>query len=155
MKEFLEACKVEIEQLLKMGVWNVVPQLSIKGKLIPLKWVFTYKFNQDGYLIKYKARIVVRGDLQPKGSLDSTYAATLAAKSFRALMAFAAEHDLEIWQYNIVGAFLNAMITAKNPIWCKLPDGFKINGKCVKLNRALYRMRDSPLLWYDKFSRSL
>jgi hypothetical protein len=96
MTEFLEACKVEIEQLLKIGVWNVVPQSSIKGKLIPLKWVFTYKFDQDGYLIKYKARIVVQGDLQPKGSLDSTYAATLAAKSFRALMAFAAEHDLEI-----------------------------------------------------------
>jgi hypothetical protein len=45
MREFLEACKVEIEQLLKIGVWNVVPQSSIKGKPIPLKWVFTYKFN--------------------------------------------------------------------------------------------------------------
>jgi hypothetical protein len=37
MREFLEACKVEIEQLLKIGVWNVVLQSSIKGKLIPLK----------------------------------------------------------------------------------------------------------------------
>jgi hypothetical protein len=56
----------------------------------------TYKLDLNGYLIKYKARIVVRGDLQPKGSLDSTCAATLVAKSFPVLMAFAAEHDLEI-----------------------------------------------------------
>jgi hypothetical protein len=47
------------------------------------------------------------------------------------------------------------MITATNPIWCELLDGFKIDGNCVKLNRALYGIRDSPLLWYDEFSRSL
>jgi len=27
-------------------------------------WVFTYKLDEDGFVIKYKARLVVRGDLQ-------------------------------------------------------------------------------------------
>jgi hypothetical protein len=40
-------------------------------------WVFTNKFNKDGYLLKEKARIVVRGDLYITD--DDTYAATLAA----------------------------------------------------------------------------
>jgi len=26
-------------------------------------WVFTYKFDENGYLYKYKTRLVVRGDL--------------------------------------------------------------------------------------------
>ena len=43
-------------------------------------WVFTYKFNEDGYLLKYKARLVVCGDLQEK--YGDTYAATLAARLF-------------------------------------------------------------------------
>jgi hypothetical protein len=81
-----------------------------------------------------------------------TYAATLAAKSFRTAMAIAAEFDLEIRQYNVVGAFLNALITADNPVVCELPDRFRKEGKCVRLNRALYGLRDSPLLWYEEFS---
>ena len=45
-------------------------------------WVFDYKFDEDGYLLKYKARLVVRGDLQEQ--YGDTYAATLAARLFKA-----------------------------------------------------------------------
>jgi hypothetical protein len=44
---------------------------------LPLIWVFTNKFDEDGYLLKEKARIVARGDLYT--TEDDTYAATLAA----------------------------------------------------------------------------
>jgi len=27
-------------------------------------WVFTYKLDKDGFVIKYKARFIIRGDLQ-------------------------------------------------------------------------------------------
>lgn len=50
-------------------------------KTIPLTWVFAYKFDTNGYVTKFKARICVRGDLQPKSDKD-TYAATLAARVF-------------------------------------------------------------------------
>jgi hypothetical protein len=40
-------------------------------------WVFTYKFDKDSYLTKFKARLVVRGDLQQV--YKDTYVATLAA----------------------------------------------------------------------------
>ena len=43
---------------------------------MPLKWVFLYKFDQDGYLFKCKAKICVRGDLQ-EGDPYDTYVATL------------------------------------------------------------------------------
>jgi hypothetical protein len=43
-------------------------------------WVFTNKFDEDGYFLKAKARLVVRGDLQLYWG--DTYAATLAAKTF-------------------------------------------------------------------------
>ena len=33
-------------------------------KLLPLMWRFKYKFDSDGYLQKFKARLCARGDLQ-------------------------------------------------------------------------------------------
>jgi len=31
---------------------------------LPLIWVLTYKFDTNGYLLKYKARLIAKGDLQ-------------------------------------------------------------------------------------------
>src|SRR5208282_4462043 len=80
-KEFKEACRVELRRILVMGVWRLLDSGRVE-KPLPLKWVFTYKFDEGGHLIKCKARICVRGDLQ-EACDESTYAATLAAKSFR------------------------------------------------------------------------
>jgi hypothetical protein len=62
---------------------------------LPLKWVFLYKFNKDGYLYKFKARLVVRGDLQHK--YRDIYAATLVARVFRLLIAIAAAFSLQAY----------------------------------------------------------
>ncbi|KAF1923419.1 uncharacterized protein M421DRAFT_9654 [Didymella exigua CBS 183.55] len=43
-------------------------------------------------------------------------------------MAIAAQFDLEVLQYDVVGAFLNAMITSEHPVVCDMPDGFKKPG---------------------------
>jgi hypothetical protein len=37
-------------------------------------------------------------------------------------------------QYNVVGAFLNAMITLENLVICEILDGFKKDRICAKLN---------------------
>jgi hypothetical protein len=60
---------------------------------LPLMWVFTYKFNENGYLLKHKARLVARGDMQYTN--EDTYVATLVAQTFRAIMAIVATFDLE------------------------------------------------------------
>ena len=52
------------------------------------------QIRHRGYLEKYKARLCIRGDLQ-ESSREDNYAATLAARTFRALMAIAAPYDLE------------------------------------------------------------
>jgi hypothetical protein len=65
-------------------------------KVIPLTWVFIYKIDTDDYLTKFKARIYVRGDLQPRFNKE-TYVATLAARIFRTLMAMTAVYDLKIY----------------------------------------------------------
>ncbi|KAF4303282.1 Integrase catalytic core [Botryosphaeria dothidea] len=88
------------------GVWIVVDEDQARKankEVIPLTWVFKYKFDKKGYLTKIKARVCVRGDLQV--SYQDTYAATLAFRIFRTLMAIVYAFDLEMWQYDVVNAF--------------------------------------------------
>ncbi len=93
-KEFQQAASIEFKEIGDRGTWIPVPQP--KGAfVIPLKWVYTYKFDADGLVTKFKARLCVRGDLQLMNSAE-TYAATLAARVFRFIMAIVAAFDLEL-----------------------------------------------------------
>ncbi|KAF7577972.1 Dimer-Tnp-hAT domain containing protein [Pyrenophora tritici-repentis] len=98
-----------------------------------LMWVFTYKFDEDGYLYRFKARLVVRGDLEQL--YGDTYAATLAARTFRALIAIANQFGLELLQYDVPNAFLNATLNRK--LYAETPDGFKKDGELLQVLRAL------------------
>ena len=119
---------------------------------MPVLWAFTYKTDTNGYLTRFKVRICVRGDLQESVHED-TYAATLAARSFRALMAIVAIFDLDCWQGDAVNAFANS--TIDEVVYIKCPDGFGVKGKCLLLHRALYGLRRSPLLWHNELTTTL
>ena len=54
---------------------------------------------------------------------EETYAATLAAKVFRALCAIIAAFDLETFAIDAVNAFVNSNV--EGVIYCEPPDGFK------------------------------
>jgi hypothetical protein len=69
--------------------------------------VFTYKFDTDDFLSKFKARLCVRIDLQTPSQYD-TYAATLSARTFRSIIAVAAAFDLGIFQFGAVNTFINS-----------------------------------------------
>lgn len=152
---FRQACTKEIATLTEKNTWKEIDKTSSQARALPLKWVFTYKLDQDGYFVKCKARICVRGDLQAKDSIKSTYATTLAARSFRTIVAVAAQFDLELLQYDVSGAFLNASRRDQPPVLCELPDGFKKPERVVLLLQALYGLRDSPILWYKELSSTL
>ena len=154
-KGFQQAMQTEMEALLKRNTWREVPlgDAFKEGKVpIPTTWLFKYKFDEQGFLLKYKARLVARGDLQH--TEQDTFAATLAARIFRSLMALVAAFDLETQQYDVVNAFPNTPID--EPTYCKTPDEWTGSDLILLLLlRALYGLKQSPALWYKHFSRSL
>ena len=77
--------------------------------MLPLKWVFIYKFDVDGFLKKFKARICVRGDLQWL-SIEEKRAVILAIKTARAIFALVVVFDLNIIQRDVVTIFLNLVL---------------------------------------------
>jgi hypothetical protein len=125
----------------------MIRSLETTLSLIPLMWVFIYKVDLDGFLARCRSRIIVRGDLQEEDSIISTYISTLIARTFRIAAALATYFDLEIKQYNVINAFVNAKRDLDSVlVACQLPDGFKVLGICALIDRALYSLRDSPTL---------
>ncbi|KAL8310867.1 hypothetical protein RB597_001710 [Gaeumannomyces tritici] len=134
--------------------WLEVPRSQSYGhQVLGCMWVYVYKFNKHGYLDKVKARLVVRGDQQQKGQLEETYASTLAGRSFRTIIAMAAKFDLHMMQLDVSNAFVNAKLP--HDIYMEMPAGYRKAGQVLKLLRALYGLRESPLLWQKEFSSTL
>lgn len=149
---FLTAASKEYGDLCRRNTFEPKPRTT-GIKPLPVRWVFTYRLDQDGYLEKFKARLCVRGDLQKDSPYQDNYAATLAGKIFRAMMAIAAAFDLELWQADAVSAFTNSDMD--ETVYIEYPEGFKKQGYCLLLRRALYGLRRSPLLWQKDATRSL
>ncbi|KAM4054631.1 reverse transcriptase (RNA-dependent DNA polymerase) [Hirsutella rhossiliensis] len=125
----------EIEDQMKLETWTKVARKMVEEAghfIIPLRWVYAYKLDEQGYVTRFKARLVVRGDQQPEDNED-TYAATLRARTFRVLMALCCLEDLETEQYD-------------------MPPGYLEPGLCLKLLKGLYGLRIAPRLWFEELS---
>ncbi|KAI0997582.1 hypothetical protein K3495_g10604 [Podosphaera aphanis] len=144
--EFQKAAEREYEILEEKRTWTYVAidEVPKSCKIVPVIWIFTYKSDSDGYLVKFNARLCARGDLLE--SEDDPHAAMLASQSFRAMMAITAAHNLEIRQYDVVNAFVNALI--RGEVYCNSPKGFEkeISDKwtALKLMKALYGFYQAP-----------
>lgn len=147
----LAAADLEYNALQTRNTWKKVGYPAGK-QVLPVKWVFTYKFDEEGYLIKAKARICVRGDLQILDRED-TAAATLAARTFRTLMAIAAAFDLDMKQFDATNAFINSWLDEE--VFIRMPEGYVEEGFVLFLNRALYGLRRSPRLWQKELTSTL
>jgi hypothetical protein len=155
-ESFVKAAELEIDTLRKKNAFIEVDKPTDQSvQILPLKWVFTYKFNSDGLLTKHKARICVRGDLE-RVLLDEIYSATLAVRTARFTFALAAHFNLDTTQWDAVNAFLNSLLPTE--VYVELPPGmFSRDRKkrCWKLIKALYGLRKSPRLWQQEASRVL
>ena len=71
LKDWLAAALKEIKQLEGKGVWVECHKKSEADseQIIPCTWVFQYKQNPAGEIIKCKARICLRGDLMIDNSV--------------------------------------------------------------------------------------
>jgi nucleoside diphosphate kinase len=143
-KRFRKAAQIEYDAIENRDIWQIVDRLKNEDhQIISLKWIFTYKTDSNDYLIKYKARIVIRSDLQMIDS-QNVYAITLISKVFRISMTLVAAFNLKTRQLNAINAFLNAH--NDELIYCQIFDDYRLDEKVIKIIRALYEQRKSSLL---------
>jgi transposase InsO family protein len=150
----------EVSSLTGNDTWDLVNPLDHpNATIVAGRWVFTVKANSEGLPDRFKARWVARGFTQRYGiDYDDTYASVTKPATVKIMLALVARLDMECKQYDLVTAFLNALIK-KHRIFVEMPHGFEeYEGKMQKiclLRRALYGLKQSPLLWYEELTTFL
>ncbi|KAI0995900.1 hypothetical protein K3495_g12281 [Podosphaera aphanis] len=130
-------------------------------KLISSRWVLMNKFNADGSIARKKARIVGKGYEKQYGiDYFETFATVIRYATLRAIFSYAAIHDFELDHLDIDTAFLNP--TLKEPNFLRIPEYFHLLKPWIrgvehkyhlKLNEALYGLKQSPPEWFIEVRR--
>ena len=118
------------------------------------------KYTPTGLIDRYKARLVAQGFSQvPGDDFLETFSPTIRAESLRVLLAIGACEDLEIRQIDVVSAYPRSKLHAT--IYIRLtPElrelvGIQDPNKVLKLNQALYGLKQSGREWYIEACRGL
>lgn len=115
------------------------------------KWVFKIKIGESSR--RYKARLVIRGDLQDDLGLE-TFAPVARMTTFRLLMTIVALENLELHQMDVQTAFLYAPL--EDEVYMQFPDGMTHrSGRTLRLKRALYGLKQAPRLWNSDIHKTL
>ena len=125
--------------------------------VIGTKWVFRNKSDENGTIVRNKARLVAQGYNQEEGiDYEETFAPVARLESIRMLFAFACHKGFTLYQMDVKSAFLNGHILEE--VYVEQPPGFinyKYPDHVFKLKKALYGLKQAPRAWYDRLSKFL
>ena len=129
-------------------VWELV-ELPKGHKAVGSKWVFKTKTDADGYVERFKARLVAQGFSQKFGlDYDETFCPVVRLESVLALIALSVQQGLQLHQVDVTTAFLNGQL--EEEVYMKQPDGFVAPGNdhlvCL-LKKSIYGLKQPPHCW--------
>ena len=134
----------EMEALEKNDTWERTD--LPKGKVpVGCKWVFTIKFNSNGSLERYKARLVAKDFTQTYGiDYKETFVPVAKLNTVRVLLTIAVNLDWPLHQLDVKNAFLNGHL--EEEVYMTAPPGFEDNfgTQVCKLKKSLYKLKQSP-----------
>ena len=113
----------ELNQFERSEVWELVPRPSNQS-VIETRWVFRNKMNENGIIVRNKARLVAQGFNQEEGiDYEETFALVARLEAIRMLLAFACFKDFVLYQMDVKNAFLNDFINEE--VYVEQPPGFR------------------------------
>ena len=120
------------------------------------KWVFRNKLDEQGTVIRNKARLVVQGYNQEEGiDYEEAFAPVARIEAIRILITFAAFIEFKLYQMDAKSAFLNGYlkeeVCAMQPLVLKILN-FQI--MFLNLTRHLW-FETSSRAWYERLSNFL
>jgi hypothetical protein len=154
-KMWQHAMQEEMDALMSNGTWEL-DKTPAGVSPLPCKWVFKIKYNQDGSIERFKARLVVGGHRQRDGiDYDEVFAPVSKYATVRALLSITAIEDFELHAIDVSNAFLNG--TLDTPVYMRQPETYDTGDTTVscKLTKTLYGLKQSPREWFIVLSKEL
>ena len=106
---WLLAMQEELSQFQRNDVWDLVPKPHQKN-IIGTKWVFRNKLNEQGEVVRNKARLVAQGYSQQEGiDYTETFASVARLEAIKLLISYAVNHGIILYQMDVKSEFLKWM----------------------------------------------
>jgi hypothetical protein len=125
--------------------------------VIGSKWIFKNKLNEQGQVIRNKARLVCKGYAQIEGlDFDETFVPVARLEAIRMFIAYACHKRFKVYQMDVKSAFLNGDLSEE--VYMEQPEGFKLSDKpnlVCKIKKALYGLKQAPRAWYHRLDTYL
>ena len=148
-----QAVSEELSSLKENNTWEYA-SIPAGFKIVGCKWVFKRKRDEEGNVVRYKARLVCKGFTQRQGwDYNETFAPVLHYKTLRILLALVAKEDYELKHMDVKTAFLNA--TMKEEVYIQLPPGCPDAGAICRLKKTLYGLKQAPREWNEEFNTTI
>ncbi|KAK1668233.1 hypothetical protein QYE76_056392 [Lolium multiflorum] len=150
--DWVIAMQEELECFTRNEVWSLVERpKDHRINVIGTKWVFKNKQDENGIVIRNKARLVAQGFAQIEGmDFEDTFAPVARLEAIRLLLAFASFHNFKLYQMDVKSAFLNGPL--KETAYVAQPPGFEDPCRpnhVYLLHKALYGLKQAPRAWYE------
>ena len=151
--DWVNAVHEELNNFKRNQVWELVENPS-DHNVIRTRWVFQNKQDQDGIVVRNKARLVAQGYTQVEGlDLGETYALVARFEAIRILLAYACAHNIKLYQMDVKSALINGYINEE--VYVEQPPGFEDDKKpnhVYMVRKALYGLEQEPRAWYERFT---
>lgn len=143
------AMRAELDSIKQHGTFTLVNKPAADVNIVSCKWVFAVK-AKDGWVTRFKARLVARGFSQQHGvDFDETYSPVLRYKTLRILLSLINSRDMNLELMDVQTAYLNAPL--KEKVYMSQPEGFEEGDResivCLLL-KALYGLKQSGREWH-------
>ncbi|GKC70111.1 ribonuclease H-like domain-containing protein [Tanacetum coccineum] len=108
-------------------------------------WLFRHKYNADGTLSRYKARLVANGSTQLAGiDVDETFSPVVKPATIRTVLSLAISRHWPVHQLDVKNAFLHGSLS--ETVYMHQPPGFRDpqhpDHVCL-LQRSLYGLKQA------------
>jgi hypothetical protein len=121
--DWVNAMHEELNNFTRNEVWELVERPK-NHNVIGTKWVFRNKHNEDGLVVRNKARLVAQGYTQIEGlDFGETFAPMARLEAIWILLAYACAHNIKLYQMDVKSAFLNGKISEL--VYVEQPPGFE------------------------------
>ncbi len=154
MQQWETAMENEIKELKNKSAWELVPR-SKDITVLPGVWNFRIKRDENGKIIKHKARWCVDGSREGLNRPpENVFSPVAELPTIRTLVSIAAKDKQIILQADFPNAYVNADI--EEDIYVCQPKGLEemsSNQYVCKLKKALYGCPISGKRWNDTLTR--
>jgi hypothetical protein len=121
---WLKSMNEELDQIEKNDTWELIPRPTNKN-VIGSKWVYKNNMNEQGNIVRNKARLVCKGYAQIEGlDFDETFVPVARLEAIRMFLAYACHKQFKFYQMDVKSAFLNGDL--KEEVYMEQPKGFQL-----------------------------